>query len=290
MGFTSYSVADRNLRSKTLGYETNSINQNFTQREVKSEMNPKGIAVREARDSDAHPNTVPIILGLDVTGSMGRIPQFLITKGLPKIMGRLMQHGIEDASLLFTAIGDHECDNSPLQVGQFESGDKELDNWLTSTYLEGGGGGNAGESYLLAWYFAAYHTKIDAFEKRNEKGFLITVGDEPNLPELPQSAIKAIMGDTAVGQEDFTAAELYKAASEKYHVYHINLEDGFAGTRDTTINPWKQMLGDNFISIKHHTDLAQTIVDTVLTNYHETVAYDVEEENKEQQNEDKIML
>ena len=108
-------------------------------------------------------------------------------------MGGLIQNGIPDPTLLFLAIGDHECDKSPLQVGQFESGDPELDLWLTRTWLEKGGGGNAGESYLLAHYFAAYHTDIDAYNKRGKRGFLFTVGDEPGLTSLPGRVIDEIM-------------------------------------------------------------------------------------------------
>ena len=142
MGYTSYSVEDRADRAITSGYYTKSASDIFTQSKVQKiheSMNPKGIKFRECLDSDAHPNTVPIIISLDVTGSMRRIPHELVKDGLPKLMGTLLQNGVKDASLLFTAIGDHECDSYPLQVGQFESGDKELDLWLTRTYLEGGG-------------------------------------------------------------------------------------------------------------------------------------------------------
>jgi hypothetical protein len=71
--------------------------------------------------------------------------------------------------------------------------------------------GNAGESYLLAWYFAAFHTRTDAFEKRNQKGILFTVGDEPCLKVLPASAIREIMG---TGQQTYTHYELLEEAQK----------------------------------------------------------------------------
>lgn len=59
---------------------------------------------------------------------------------------------------------------------------------LEKLWLEKGGGGNCCESYTLPWYFAALHTAIDWFEKRGQKGYLFTVGDE--LPTyLPGTAI-----------------------------------------------------------------------------------------------------
>ena len=58
-----------------------------------------------------------------------------------------------------------KCDSAPLQVGQFESSDELLDKWLTNIYFEAGGGGNGGESYALAWYFAALKTATDSMEK-----------------------------------------------------------------------------------------------------------------------------
>lgn len=42
------------------------------------------VGVRECRDSEEHPETTPIIIALDVTGSMGRIPHDLVKNQLPK--------------------------------------------------------------------------------------------------------------------------------------------------------------------------------------------------------------
>ena len=174
MGYTSY---DTSRRSEITAMYSSMDSHTFTKTvftqttigKMHDSMNPKGIAFRECRDSETHPNTLPIIISLDVTGSMREIPKQLMKSGLPKLVGNLIQKGIKDPSILFTAVGDHNYDDAPLQVGQFESGDAEMDLWLSRTWLEGGGGSNFGESYLLSWYFAARYTKLDSFEKRNSK-------------------------------------------------------------------------------------------------------------------------
>ena len=86
------------------------------------------------------------------------------------------------------AIGDAECDRAPLQVTQFEA-DIRLADQLRELWIEGGGGGNRGESYHLPWAFAAMRTSTDCFERRGRKGYLFTIGDEPILPGIsaPQS-------------------------------------------------------------------------------------------------------
>lgn len=267
MGYSSYSVSAKLSRSVASGLYTKSRDEIFTQakeRKAHELMASKNIALRESHDSEQHPNTVPVQLYLDVTGSMGHIPHEMIKDGLPTLVGSLIQNGVPDVALMFGAIGDHECDREPLQVAQFESGDEELDMWLTRTYLEGGGGGNSGESYLLAWYFAAFHTRTDAWDKRGQKGFVFTIGDEPNLQSLPISAVKEVMGDNAKGQATYTADELLAEARKKNHVYHIFLDHGFRG-RDA-VGEWKQKLGDNCIVVTDHKDIPKVISDTILSH------------------------
>ena len=167
MGGGTYSSSARFMSGRSDFYASASPQEIFKQKTVNSAMNPFDVKIRESRDSKEHPNSLAIVLALDVTGSMGSIPHFLVKEGLPDIMESVIKTGIKDPQILFVGIGDHECDAAPLQVGQFESSDELLDHWLTKLYLEGGGGGNDGESYLLAWYFAGYRTAIDCFEKRN---------------------------------------------------------------------------------------------------------------------------
>jgi len=276
MGGGTYSVSNSTART-TADYSTltmdsfgvrhlklKSKEEIFTQKSINNAMNPYGIIVRESRDSVEHPNSLAIILALDVTGSMGTVPHHLITKGLPTLMGEILEKGIKDPQVLFMGIGDHECDQSPLQVAQFESSDELLDKWLKDVYLEGGGGANYGESYSLAWYLGGYHTVIDCFEKRGEKGFLFTIGDEPVLKKIPKNSIKEIMGD---GQYvDYTHDELLKKAMEKYHVYHLHIKETGAGSRKETIDGWKQLMQDHLIEVDNHNELAATIGDIIIKN------------------------
>lgn len=261
MGGGAYSIASRLIRSSALGYETKTTGEIFTARNINSAMNPHGVTVRESRDSVEHPNSVAIILGLDVTGSMGTVPHFLVKEGLPMMMEHIIAKGIPDPQLLFLGIGDHEIDKAPLQVGQFESSDELLDKWLTELYLEGGGGSNPGESYSLAWYFAAHHTAIDCFEKRHQKGFLFTIGDEPVLDEIPAGFLKHLMGE---GQyETFPAAKLLEQAMLKYNVFHIHIKETGSGSRQKVMDGWKQLIQDNLLIAEHRNEVARIIVDTV---------------------------
>ena len=250
MGGGTYSYMSRMDRATKSGMMTNSLADNFKSKAVTREMTTVGLDFRESRDSEEHPKSVAIIVALDVTGSMGSVPDHLVKHGLPTMMDKIIKSGLADPQVLFMGIGDHEEDRSPLQVGQFESSDELLDKWLIDTWLEGGGGGNRGESYMLAWYFAANHTKIDCLEKRGEKGFLFTIGDEPVLDSVPGTALEVIMGKGSQYGKLYTSAELLKAARESYHVYHIHITETHSGGRKDVQDEWKQMMGDNCIIVQ----------------------------------------
>ena len=276
MGGGIYSSTSRSVRAESLGYATKTVDQLFTQRSINNAMNPHGIKIRESRDSEEHPASIAIILALDVTGSMGNVPHHLVKEGLPHIMQGIIDSAIPDPQLLFLGIGDHECDSSPLQVGQFESSDELLDKWLTDVYLEGGGGGNSGESYHLAWYFAAQHTSIDCFEKRKQKGFLFTIGDEPVLPGIPKNSLQNIMGD---GQyENYTSAKLLEKAKETYEVYHIHIRETYSGGRQEVMDGWKQLMGDHLLIAQSHSDVAGMVA-KIVSQTEDTKETDVTKED-----------
>lgn len=274
MGGSYYDSGARTVRAKSLGYMTKSSDEIFTQSKshrIHESMEPSKALLRESRDSVNHPNSVPIIIALDTTGSMGSIPNYLVKEGLPKLVSSIIQRGIPDPQILFLGVGDHECDRAPLQVGQFESGDEELDLWLTRTWLEKGGGGNEGESYLLAHYFAAKHTSIDSWEKRKQKGFLFTIGDEPGLRSLPKRSVQEIMGNEV--QANFTDEQLLDAAKESYDVYHIHMTHGRGNSYGRAETYWKNLLNQHCIVVDEPEHVAETIADIIVNSVKNQVSY-----------------
>jgi hypothetical protein len=264
MGSGSYSLQDRTVRAYSSGYFTKTSDEIFTSKSINNLMNPYRVMLRESRDSEEHPESLAIVIALDETGSMGSIPYNLVKDGLPHIMDNIFQKGIKHPQLLFLGIGDHECDNSPLQVGQFESNDELLDKWLTNLYLEGRGGGNGGESYLLAWYFAGYRTSIDCFEKRKQKGFLFTIGDEPTLSSISSKQLQNLLGEGEYS--NFSAVQLLDKARELYNVFHVHMKCTCSGQSALTINGWKELLGDNLLIANYVQDVPILIANTISLN------------------------
>jgi hypothetical protein len=208
--------------------------------------------VRESRDSAEHPNSRPIIAGLDETGSMAGVPRIVQSK-LGKLMSTVLSKGLlPDPQVLFAAIGDahtghrvEDREKAPLQVGQFESG-LEMEDDLTKFFLEGNGGGQNKESYNLLLYFAVHHVKSDAWEKRKQKGFLFITGDEHNYAVLDGATIHRIFGGEKV-DKDFTIEQLVKDAQERYHVFFI-IPGGANNSTDPALHAhWAGLLGEDHV-------------------------------------------
>lgn len=248
MGAGYYSYDTAQVR-RSVKYEKASMEEIFTQTTMDAKMNPKG-AIRECCETEEHPDTLPIIIGLDVTGSMGHVPAHLIKNDFPEVMKKILDEGVPCPQLCFVAYGDHLCDDFPLQVGQFEASDELMEKWLTKIYLEGGGGGNGGESTTLVYYFAARHTSCDAITKRGKKGLLITIGDEPNHAEYAKYEMNKIFGGV---ERKLTSAEIIDEARKNWEIYHINILD-WVGSTAPVKRCWEELLGDHFISVEDNTD------------------------------------
>lgn len=175
--------------------------------------------VRECRDSDEHPATVPVILALDVTGSMGQAA-VEVAKKLNIVMTELYEK-TKDVEFLIMGIGDLAYDRAPIQASQFES-DIRIAEQLDKVYFEFGGGGNGYESYTAAWYFALNHTSLDCLA-RGQKGLIITMGDEALNPYLPAEPLRRTLGCGV--ERDVETGDLYKKVTEKFDVYHLAVID-----------------------------------------------------------------
>lgn len=247
MGSGSWTTSAYNCSIRDMGFtsaadiSTSSTQTFYKQKKIANELNPKGV-IRECRDSEEHPNTIPIILALDVTGSMGKAARTCAAK-LDDIMTDLYKD-IVDVEFLMMGIGDLYYDKVPIQASQFESDIRILDQ-TSKIYFEGGGGPNGWESYTSAWYFGLYNTDLDIW-KRGRKGIIITLGDEPLNPYLDYRNLNNSLGCAV--QSDIETGPLYKDASEKFDIYHINIldSDSGRGTIKDVKASWKKVLGENY--------------------------------------------
>ena len=262
MGTGHYSSRTYSAVTNARNYASKSADQIFSD-SLKDTMNPAKLknGMRECRDSMDHPYSVPIMVFVDVTGSMGSIPFNLIRNQFPRMMDTLIGYGVNDAQICFGAIGDHIADQVPLQIGQFEQETVLLIDSLADIYIEGGGGGQTMESYPLAWYIAGYHTSTDSCEKRGLKGFLFTIGDESFHSHYNGKFIRQLMGMKETPQT-YTAEQLYASASEKYHIFHIHVNDGSYSAKDIG-HEWKKLLGERFLVLDDSNSVAELIGATV---------------------------
>lgn len=245
MGYPGYSQSDATFRRASfINMHTDDLFEQNRRGHAHESMVPSvkenKANLRESRDSELHPNSVPVIIELDITGSMGDIPNHLIRIGLPKMIGRMQELGIKDPQILIMACGDSQWDgnNGVFQLGQFESGDKEIDMWLQRVWISKKGGGNGGESYGWAYYYALNHVETDAWDKRKQKGFLFSIGDDNCHPTMFKNEMDDVMGYLSKG-EAVEIKHIAEKLKEKWNIYHIDL----GGCMES----WKRLIGSECV-------------------------------------------
>lgn len=268
---TSYGSADRGtLRSKSSA-------SMFTARKLDKDVDPAKMkaGLRESRDSDDNPLSTPIMLFTDVTGSMGHLSKEVLS-AMDLVCTELYDRKpVTDPHILTGAIGDALAgDSAPLQATQFEA-DIRIADQTRKLFIENGGGGNFGEGYALAWFFAGMKTSTDAWEKRGKKGFLFTVGDEPCLGSKGMigksygrghadgiaitPAIAKQLFDLDI-ERDMSAEECYDLAAQKWEIFHICVNRNYeAGVRDS----FGSILGDRLLWLQDTAVLPELIVSAI---------------------------
>lgn len=254
---TAYAAYSSTVRGASVG-------ATFTKTSLAKSLDPHGLIVRESRDSTDSPESTPLMVALDVTGSMGEIAQKMASEGLGVLFTEVLDRKpIKYPHLMFMGVGDVICDRTPFQLSQFEADNRIVDQ-LKDLYVEGGGGGNSTESYNLPWYAAAFKTSIDAYEQRGKKGYLFTIGDECAPNPLTAEQIKAVFGDEAPA--DISNEALLAAARRMWHVFHIVVEQGsyfrHHGGEDV-LRTWGALLGQHVLRLSDYTKLSEVIVSTI---------------------------
>lgn len=262
MGHGRWDPADWDSFSTTT--KSKRADEIFTAYGINAKLDPKSIAFREARDSDSNPNSTPIIIALDVTGSMGVIPEYMIKEGLGTLVEEILKRKpVSDPQIMFMGVGDANCDRAPLQVAQFEP-DIRAAEQLKDIWIEHGGGGNHFESYDLPWYFAAMKTRLDCVEKGRRKGLLFTIGDEEAPPGLRAAQLKKYLGDDV--PQDMSSKDILAKVEQMYDVFHVVVEQGShcRHSRGAVFESWNELLGQGrVIPLADYTKLSEVLVSAI---------------------------
>ncbi len=283
MSKTSYSSADSDARTRlraataaktgttvhaaTFAYSSG-IAAGTISAEVHPTLSPNGLKIRECRDSDQHPETFPVALTVDTTGSMQDVPIFL-QKELNKLMGYFLAEKVSGKhylgengtpSILISAVDDYVNGEKRgcAQVSEWEN-DIKIDDCLTNLWITGNGGGGVSEtppltreSYILALYAAARHTSHDRFDKRGKKGCWFIIGDEASYTSVTPEQIQYVFGETLKEAVGVDPKDLHKVkvgiktlieeASKLYEIFFILPNHTSHWGDKGILNFWKGLL------------------------------------------------
>ena len=186
----------------------------------------------------------PIIVAVDVTGSMARWPAEIFDR-LPLLYMTLSQYR-PDLEICFAAIGDARYDKWPLQVTDFAKG-YDLEQHLKALFGEGGGGDGPEGYGLFAWHLK-HHVKVDAAE---DAPFLIVYGDAPMHEKVTRDEIRKVWG---VQADDQDAIELWKEVAKKYNTWFLRRPTG--SRNDEVDQQWFRALGPERVARVHDEERA----------------------------------
>ncbi|EYF01113.1 hypothetical protein [Chondromyces apiculatus] len=194
-------------------------------------------------------SATPLIVAVDVTGSMQRWPAEIFDR-LPLLYQTLSQYR-QDLEICFVAIGDSRSDQWPLQATHFARG-FDLETQLHALYGEGGGG-DIPESYGLFAHWV--HTHVSA--PNAERPFLIVFGDAPMHTEIFNEEIKHVLGDDP-GQS-VSAIAAWHNVCRTWNTWFLRRPGGTRG--DNIDKQWASAIGAQQIV---HMDDEQRAVDYAM--------------------------
>lgn len=254
---SGYSSIDFTSYTTSKSYDTKSKSEIFRESQDPSTKVTQDL-IRVSDANEFTPRPIPVIIGLDVTGSMGDIPHNLIqpNAGLNNMFNILQSKDInvQNCQILIAAVGDGTTDTAPIQVNQFEIEANKLADDLARLYLEGNGGGHGKESYPFVWQFALNHTKTYAKEN-GYMGYIFTIGDEDFHEIIFANELKKHFGYSQA--EDIESLDLLRQVQEDWHVFHID-------PRKHVSEQWVSTLNQNALAVKeHYSEVPKLIASTI---------------------------
>lgn len=201
----------------------------------------------------------PVVIDLDVTGSMGNWARTIYDK-MPMFFGQIVQQGyLPDLSISFAANGDAGSDRVPIQICDFAEG-AALDGDLAKIYLECGGGGNGVESYQLMAWFYAHRCELLA----DADPYFFFLADEGVYEGVDPSEVSALFGESLPGR--IGSHEVFATLKEKFHGNVFLIHKHYCGDANSPANKqivaqWENLLGDDHVLVLED---PKAVVDVML--------------------------
>ncbi|MBI4143955.1 hypothetical protein HY486_01780 [Candidatus Woesearchaeota archaeon] len=163
-------------------------------------------------------SSVPVVILVDVTGSMDEWPATIFSK-LPYLDLEGKEYLGKDMEICFAAVGDAHSDKYPLQVQRFAKG-TDMKKCLEALIIEGNGGGGARESYELGALYFARNVKMP----NATKPILIYICDE-GIYDFVDSSQAKTWAKTDISQR-MSSKEAFEELKSKYSCYAIRKSYG----------------------------------------------------------------
>jgi hypothetical protein len=253
---------------QTGNFSASAIADGLNPRKLNRAIHPQG--ARECCKVAGVSDVMPIAIFMDLTGSMGQFP-YEIQKDLPTIMQTLIDRGITEHPSIMVGGMDDEFAVRPdacFQLGQFESGSKELLDAVNNIIIPHNGGGNSGESYHLAFYAMARHTYSQPFAEDGQKGVMFLIGDEepcifdadPAISGTTPEIAKEVFGDD--NEAVVTMLESVRQVAKQYNIFIIRPDRSSSGS---VTKKWQKLLESAGENPENVIDSLQTTAEVIAT-------------------------
>nr|MDO8112170.1 hypothetical protein [Candidatus Sigynarchaeota archaeon] len=204
----------------------------------------------------------PLVVAVDVTGSMREFPKIIFEKLCilyNEIMLFLPKELKDNFEISFAAIGDAYSDQAPVQVTDFATG-KELDLNIKSLYPEGGGGGQARESYeLMAYYYARHCNLVSPLQ--NPRPLFVLVGDEGFYAKINREHVRRFISGEDKLRSDLISEDVFDVLKQKFNVYMLRIKYEVADDEKDIDAKWRKVLGSSHVILMQD---PKRIVDTII--------------------------
>lgn len=208
----------------------------------------------------------PLVVAVDVTGSMRTLPALIFEK-LCILYNEALFFIPEELKnsfeISFAAIGDAYTDQVPIQITDFAKG-FELDKNIKTLYPEGGGGGQARETYeLIAYYYLKRCEMPNTLQ--TVRPMLIIIGDEGYYSKVNRSHIINYIGDPP--KTDLISDEVFEELRKKFDVYILRIEYSSPSEEKEINRLWIEALGkERVIMMKDPRRVVDTILGLIAAN------------------------